>query len=886
MSRMKSCISNVMEADVSDNFQFFMYSVAVVNDHDEQIDSRHRRMFLFDLGLWNGLLKDLPDKEKEDLKRVVFFQGSFFYSARKIPGLEPDKLPLNLPLSEEAEGDCIKVVQVMHYEAPVELTPAKASAAAGDKKPGAGDIAFDKRCNDCTRAFADTGALLQHCQQADHTPVYSALDNATTGNEPVPASMEVFNAYINGALQRALGERLARWGTEYIDPMNMKEPVDRNGRSLGVRVYEAYSCQFGFIRNIDNTPRVGLTVDLRAKIVRTMSVLDHLAGGQNPLYYNPSRQDRERARRDFIGEIVISMHDKKCYSVTDLVYDHSANSLQVEGLGISHAEYFLKRKNIQLKYPDAKPMIAVLGRRNQTIYLPPELVAANELEPRVKQQLPTIASYKPGSRNQAIDKIRSYLIPGAQKSKGATGLLPALGIQLADGRLSARAEVLPLPMLQAAGIKVPKDKGENWAPLLNRASFNIDPRKANTMKVIVFHSKKIQGAIDVYNKIRNLVNGYNATYRLDDKPLEMIAAGDREKHWGVVERAFSDPSLNPENIFVIDFNKPPGAADSAYPVIKQLLTKNGFLSQFVNFKTYDHSNPRDQKRSDIILAGVARQILQKTGFRLWWVKIPQSLPTPTVFIGVDVFHAPRVYDPKQKKRVAKASCAAIIVQVFRNSGEQGSQQIELYSKTYARESGKEYELGDALKETVSEAMKELNVSPSSCIVWRDGIGDSAFNNAAKEEISAICDGLNIVEGEEKRDVPMSYIVAQKRIATKFLSEGLTGEPDGKYGAPPGTLIKGIQSVEHETFYLNGRAPPYSTAKPVRYVIVEKDNRLNKVPIEELTWNLSHDYPNWTGPIKVPSVTQMAHKLAELGGSFGDCGRNINASKLKNKIHFL
>lgn len=271
-----------------------------------------------------------------------------------------------------------------------------------------------------------------------------------------------------------------------------------------------------------------------------------------------------------------------------------------------------------------------------------------------------------------------------------------------------------------------------------------------------------------------------------------------------MERAFSDPSLNPENIFVIDFNKPPGAADSAYPVIKQLLTKNGFLSQFVNFKTYDHSNPRDQKRSDIILAGVARQILQKTGFRLWWVKIPQSLPTPTVFIGVDVFHAPRVYDPKQKKRVAKASCAAIIVQVFRNSGEQGSQQIELYSKTYARESGKEYELGDALKETVSEAMKELNVSPSSCIVWRDGIGDSAFNNAAKEEISAICDGLNIVEGEEKRDVPMSYIVAQKRIATKFLSEGLTGEPDGKYGAPPGTLIKGIQSVEHETFYLNGR----------------------------------------------------------------------------------
>jgi len=887
MSGLRSCLSNVMQADVCDNFQFFLYSVTVENDRGEQIESRHRRKFLFDLGLWNGLLKDMPDKQKEDLRRVVFFQGSFFYAARKIHGLEPEKLPLNLPVSEDAEGDTIKVVQVFHYVTPIELKKKDSSVSSPGNKVKDGELSFDRRCDDCAKSFADVGSLLQHCQHAAHSPVYAAADKASSGCEPIPANLEVFNSYINGALQRALGERLARWGTEYIDPVNMKEPVDKQNRSLGVRVYEAYSCQFGFIRNEStDIPRVGLTVDLRAKIVRTMSVLDHLADGMDPAYYNPSRHDQDRARRYFIGEVVISMHDKKCYSVTDLIFNHSANSLKVEGLGISHTEYFAKRKNIQLKYPDAKPMIAVLGRRNQTIFLPPELVAGNELEARVKQQLPMIASYKPDARNQAIDKIRSYLIPGAQKSKGAGGLLPALGIQLADGRLSSKAEVLPLPMLMAAGIEVPKNKGENWAPLLNKANFNIDPKKSNTMKIIVFHNRKIRGAIGVYNRIRDLVNNYNATYRFGFEPMQMLSAGDKEEHWGAVEKCFSDRSLNPENVFVIDFNKPKGATDSAYPVIKQMLTKNGFLSQFVNFNTYDHSNPRDQRRSDIILAGVARQILQKTGFRLWWVKIPQSLPTPTVFIGVDVFHAPRVYDPKQNKRVAKASCAAIIVQVFRNSGEQKSHQVELYSKTYARESGKEYELGDALEETVSDALKELDVSPSSCIVWRDGIGDSAFNNAALDEISAIRAGLNKNVTGKNRDVPMTYIVAQKRIATKFLSEGLNGEPDGKYGAPSGTLVKGIQSLEHDTFYLNGRAPPYSTPKPVRFIVVSKDPRLNNVPIEKLTWDLSHDYPNWTGPIKVPSVTQMAHKLAELGGSFADCGNSMNASKLKNKIHFL
>jgi hypothetical protein len=158
MSGMRSCLSNVMQADISENFQFFLYSVAVESDHGEQIESRHRRKFLFDLGLWNGLLKDMPDKEKEDLRRVVFFQGSFFYSARKIPGLEPDKLSMELPVSEEAEGDTIKVVQVFHYVTPVELK----TASSTNTKLKDGEVGFDKRCNDCTKCFTDVGALLQH----------------------------------------------------------------------------------------------------------------------------------------------------------------------------------------------------------------------------------------------------------------------------------------------------------------------------------------------------------------------------------------------------------------------------------------------------------------------------------------------------------------------------------------------------------------------------------------------------------------------------------------------------------------------------------------------------------------------------------------------------
>ena len=47
---------------------------------------------------------------------------------------------------------------------------------------------------------------------------------------------------------------------------------------------------------------------------------------------------------------------------------------------------------------------------------------------------------------------------GAQKTKGAGGLLPALGIVLRDDRLKARATVLPLPIMMAGGIEIPKER--------------------------------------------------------------------------------------------------------------------------------------------------------------------------------------------------------------------------------------------------------------------------------------------------------------------------------------------------------------------------------------------------------------------------------------------
>jgi Piwi domain len=283
----------------------------------------------------------------------------------------------------------------------------------------------------------------------------------------------------------------------------------------------------------------------------------------------------------------------------------------------------------------------------------------------------------------------------------------------------------------------------------------------------------------------------------------------------------------------------------------------------------------------MILQGVARQILHKSGARLWWVSIPKQLPLPAVFVGVDVFHAPMVYDPKTKKRGRKASVAAIIVEVIRSATN--NTRLELYSKTFKREGGEEYCLGDEMKTTMREAFRALKVTPGSIIIWRDGMPETAYAHAS-EEIRGVREGLqNALVGTQAipaKGVPMAYMVCQKRIATKFLTS------DGKLGAPSGTLVTSMQGLSFFTFYINGRAPPYSTPKPVRFVCMKRDPALKDVPLAQLTWGQCHAYPNWTGPIKVPSVTMRAHKLAELAGNFLDGGESIACDRYKNKDFFL
>jgi PAZ domain. len=617
--------TNILRATVTNNFCFFQYGLDATSTNGSTIYSTRRRAHILFTGIFDkhvGILAKygMKEKEIEDFRRITYFEGSFIFTARPIPSIDtfPFLITANdanndIKLSPCDEGDTITITSMKKYSVPNALKTNRLKSSENG-------IVVDLRCSECTSIFASKEGMISHCKQTGHKP-YMDLDE-----DVHEASTELFLSFCNVALHHALRERMAKWGKEYIDPKHWTEPKDKHGRSLGVRVFRAFSCDFGIHKLDGECNALTLTVDLRAKVIRTKSLLSSLCHGMDPNDVTFDRRSIEQYRKEYLGEVVICTYDRKCYPVVDLDFENSPDSLLVQGCDMSHTEYFKKRKGIDLIYPNVAPMVVVLGRNNKIMHLPAEVVCANDFDRSIKQQLPIIASFQPKERNEAIEEMRKYLIPGGQKTKGfGGGLLPSLGIILEDSRVKVQAEVLPLPLLSAAGITIPKEKSQMWAPMISRANWSVDHKNAVEMKVVVIHHQSIKNQVmPIYEKIRDFVNKHNSHYRFSFKPFSLISTCGDADHCKSVEDYFYQRL--PHNIFVLDLVRPPRkqALDTAYCVVKYLLTKNGYLSQFVNFNTHDHSRVDDQKsvrRSNAILQGVARQILAKCGARVWWVNM-------------------------------------------------------------------------------------------------------------------------------------------------------------------------------------------------------------------------------------------------------------------------
>jgi hypothetical protein len=305
-------LTNILPAKLTENFCFYLYTIDTVDKNDKLIDSRSRRLELFGLGFWDGLMSGLSPADKKEMRRMVFFAGSFFYSAREIPGLESANLPRTLCDGSATGGDVMRCLDVKRFTTPTCLLPPTAPVVT----QGLEEVRLDPfRCNNCARTFSIDSDMLQHCRDTGHVPIYATSGDG--GLASSPATPEVLVSYISLVLDRAMSERLARWGKEYVDRDAPIAAKDRQGNDLGVSIFEAISLSMGLIKDGRKPPQLTLTCDLRAKVIRNVSVLDAIYESRASQAQSFSPQEQKRLRDKWVGTVVIYKNDHKCKCSSD-----------------------------------------------------------------------------------------------------------------------------------------------------------------------------------------------------------------------------------------------------------------------------------------------------------------------------------------------------------------------------------------------------------------------------------------------------------------------------------------------------------------------------------------------------------------------------------------
>jgi aubergine-like protein len=330
--------------------------------------------------------------------------------------------------------------------------------------------------------------------------------------------------------------------------------------------------------------------------------------------------------------------------------------------------------------------------------------------------------------------------------------------------------------------------------------------------------------------------------------------------------------VNPKS-FLISFIPPPPEGQASYRQIKEICTKRGMRTQAIKLQ-------RKTDNFNAIISNIAKQIINKCGHLCWWAPMPRVSKEfegkNIMMIGIDVYHG-RVERGKQPRSLG----GFVTMMVNSNGNYLTAWHVSAYQarKEILGEKARPTGIGKngdvlegptitqqkTLTNFILQACRVHNFNPHYIFVYRDGVADSQMQSVVQYELPQV--------REACPQARLTYIIVQKRIHTRFV----IGAGDNYRNPPRGTLIDTILTrntnntnvAPYDEFYLVTTENRMGTVKPVRYIIIENDNRADQrlplAAIQNLTFTLCYLYPNWSDSIKLPAPTQLAHKLAYLVG---------------------
>ncbi|KAE8915142.1 Protein argonaute-2 [Phytophthora fragariae] len=548
--------------------------------------------------------------------------------------------------------------------------------------------------------------------------------------------------------------------------------------------------------------------------------------------------------------------------------------VSIKGESMSVADYFSKRYNMNLRYPQL-PLVNVGSKRpGKENWLPIELceVAPGQRCPNINE-LDTAEIIKQTSQNP---RVRQENIVDQVRQAGFENdpYLAAFGIKVDQRLETADARVMDPPDVQYANVSE-RPSGGQWNLRDKRFVEGATMRNWGVVITANVSERDVQGFI------RNLVDmaGKSGLTIEDSNPhvihMDSFRGAQVEE---LMQMCFKElESRNrgpPQLIMVIKQDKSTGS----YGDIKRMSdTVLGVPSQCIVAQNVRSAKPQ-------YCANVCLKINMKLSGKnsILRESLPLVSDAPTIIIGADVEH-PR------SGMGSRPSIASVVASLDRYSAK-------YIARVAAQKASSDIQLlPHMLRDLFLAYYESTNRKPERVIYYRDGVSEGQFYDILQTEMRALRKAFKMIS--DGYNPPVTFIIVNKRHHMRAFPIN-PRDADRKGNVVPGTVIDtGIVDSHRFDFFLYGHSGIQGTSVPCHYTVLHDENKMTAEDVQRLTYHLGYTFARCTRSVSFATPAYYAHLAAARArfflnessdgastvGSFNSSSSNFDFAELHNDL---
>lgn len=229
---------------------------------------------------------------------------------------------------------------------------------------------------------------------------------------------------------------------------------------------------------------------------------------------------------------------------------------------------------------------------------------------------------------------------------------------------------------------------------------------------------------------------------------------------------------------------------------------------------------------------------------------PPFFSVPTMIIGADVTHA----SPGSRTGSIAAMTMSMDKHATRYTAacETNGHRVEIIEPAL---------IHGSLAKLLRLWIKGNGCAPKHLYYFRDGVSDGQFQFVIDREVKEI---KRMFRNEKLNEPMVTVVIATKRHHIRFFPKpGDKASGDRNCNPLPGTVVEHTATHPHHfDFYLCSHVAIQGTARPVHYIVIHDDAKVEPAKLQKMIYQQCYQYCRSTTPVSIHPAVYYSHLAAE------------------------